>query len=65
LIANCVQAKNLSDIRKAPFFSVLADASIDSNREDMLSIFIRFVNENGLPEEHFVSIKPLHAKTGK
>jgi hypothetical protein len=65
LIGNCVQERNLSDIRKASFFSILVDASIDSNREDVLSIFIRFVNENGIPEERFVSIKPLHSKTGK
>ncbi len=31
----------------------------------MLSVFIRFVNELGIPEERFVSIKPLDLKTGK
>ncbi len=65
LLGNCVQHKNLCDIRKASYYSIMADASIDSNRQDMLSIFIRFVNEHGLPEERFVSIKPLHLKTGK
>ncbi|CAF4097276.1 unnamed protein product [Rotaria sordida] len=57
LLADDVQQKNLSDIRKARYYSVIADASLDSNRQDMLSIFIRFVNEHGAPEERFVSIK--------
>ncbi|CAF4066398.1 unnamed protein product, partial [Rotaria sordida] len=42
LLADDVQQKNLSDIRKARYYSVIADASLDSNRQDMLSIFIRF-----------------------
>ena len=60
-----MQHKNLCDIRKARCYSVMADALLDSNRQDMLSIFIRFVNENGVPEERFISIKELHLKAGK
>ena len=65
LLADSVQHKNLCDIRKARYYSAMADASLDSNRQDMLSIFIRFVNENGVPEERFISIKELHLKTDK
>jgi hypothetical protein len=65
LLGDCVQHQNLSDIRKASYYSIMADSSVDSNRQDMLSIFIRFVNEHGEPEERFVSIKPLYLKTGK
>ncbi|CAF1161390.1 unnamed protein product, partial [Rotaria magnacalcarata] len=64
LLGDCVQHKNLCEIKEASYYSIMADSSIDSNRQDMLSIFIRFVNKNGEPEERFVSIKPLHLKTG-
>ncbi len=65
LLGDCVQQINLCDIRKASYYSIMADSSMDSNRQDMLSVFIRFVNELGEPEERFVSIKQLHFKTGK
>jgi hypothetical protein len=65
LLGDYVQQENLSDIRKASYYSIMADSSMDSNRQDMLSVFIRFVNEQGEPEERFVSIKQLHVKTGK
>ncbi|CAF4027517.1 unnamed protein product [Adineta steineri] len=64
LLSNHVQEKNLCDIRRARYYSIMADASLDTNRQDMFSIFIRFVNEHGIPEERFVSIKQVHFKTG-
>ncbi|CAM4937796.1 unnamed protein product [Rotaria socialis] len=64
LLGDCVQYENVCEIKEASYYSIMADSSIDSNRQDMLSIFIRFVNKNGDAEERFVSIKPLHLKTG-
>ena len=43
----------------------MADAPLDSNGQNMLSIFIRFLNEHGISDPRFVSIKQLHLKTGK
>lgn len=65
LLGECVQEKNLPEIRQANYYSIMADSSIDSDRKDMLSVYIRFVNEEGEPEERFVSIKEVHSKTGK
>jgi len=65
LLGDYVQQENLFDVRKASYYSIMADSALDSNRQDMLSVFIRFVNERGEPEERFVSIKQLHVKTGK
>ncbi|CAF4619837.1 unnamed protein product, partial [Rotaria sp. Silwood2] len=64
LLGELVQEKNLTEIRQAAYYSIMADSSIDSNRKDMLSVYIRFVNEQGEPEERFVSIKEVHSKTG-
>ncbi|CAF4186840.1 unnamed protein product, partial [Rotaria sordida] len=63
LLGECVQEKNLREIRQAAYYSIMADSSIDSDRKDMLSVYIRFVNEQGEPEERFVSIKEVHSKT--
>ena len=65
LLSESVQEKNLSEIRQAAYYSIMADSSIDSDRKDMLSVYIRFVNGEGEPEERFVSIKEVHSKTGK
>ncbi|CAM4965661.1 unnamed protein product [Rotaria socialis] len=56
LLGDCVQHENLCEIKEASYYSIMADSSIDSIRQDMLSIFIRFVNKNDEPEECFVSI---------
>ena len=64
LLSESVQEKNLSEIRQAAYYSIMADSSIDSDRKDM-SVYIRFVNGEGEPEERFVSIKEVHSKTGK
>ena len=43
----------------------MADSTPNSNRQDMLSVFIRYVNENLIPKERLISIKETIGKTGK
>ena len=65
LLDDCVQEKNLLDIRKTSYYSMMVDYSVDFHRKDMMSLYIRFFNEQDEAEERFVSIKGLHSKAGK
>ncbi|CAF3350958.1 unnamed protein product [Rotaria sp. Silwood2] len=65
LIGEIMLDKILKEIKSARYYSLMADSTPDSNRQDMFSIFIRYVDENLIPKERLISIKETIAKTGK
>ncbi|CAF1556600.1 unnamed protein product, partial [Didymodactylos carnosus] len=64
IIGEEIQRLNLNQIRQGTYYSIMTDSTPDSNRQDTFTLVIRFVNDQLIPEERFVSIKELHAKTG-
>ena len=65
LIGEAVLDKSLNEAKKTRYYSLMADSTAASNRQDMFSVFIRYVNENLVPKERLISIKETIGKTGK
>ena len=65
LIGAEVLDKSLNEAKMVRYYSLMADSTPDSNRQDMFSVFIRYVNENLIPKERLISIKETIEKTGK
>ena len=65
LIGAAVLDKSLNEAKKARYYSLMPDSTPDSNRQDMFSVFIRYVNEDPIPKERLISIKETIGKTGK
>ena len=65
LIGTTVLDKSLNEAKNARYYSLMADSTPDSNRQDMFSVFIRYVNENLIPKERLILIKETIGKTGK
>ncbi|CAF4510243.1 unnamed protein product, partial [Didymodactylos carnosus] len=59
---NLVLKQWLNDVHNRPY-KIMADSTPDSNRQDMLTIFVQFADDNLEPQERFVSIKELRLKT--
>ncbi|CAF1526074.1 unnamed protein product, partial [Didymodactylos carnosus] len=55
IIGEEIQRLNLNQIRQGTYYSIMADSTPDSNRQDMFTLVIRFVNDQLIPEERFVS----------
>ena len=52
-------------LNKSLFWSVMVDSTPDLSHKDMMSIIVRFVNENGEAEERLLYISEIKTKTGK
>lgn len=55
-------AKKLND---AKIFAVMADTTPDLSHKDILSVVVRYVNDNGKPEERLLEVREIVDKTGK
>lgn len=60
-IKSCI-AKKLNDAR---LFAVMADTTTDLSHKDILSVVVRYVNDNGKPEERLLEVREIVDKTGK
>jgi hypothetical protein len=65
LIGEAVLDKSLNEAKQARYYSLMADSTPDSNRQEMFTVFIRYVDKNLIPKERLISIKEPIAKTGK
>ena len=60
-IAYCgdhIHEKILTEVRKAKYFSILADEVADVSTTEQLSLMLRFVDENNEIREEFVDFLP-------
>lgn len=55
----------LEEVDKAEMFSVMADTTPDVSHKDRLVVNLRYVNEEGLPVEKFLSMVEIKDKTGE
>ena len=53
ICGDIIRGKILEKVRKARFFSVIADEATDSANDEQLSISVRYV-DNGIPQEKFL-----------
>jgi hypothetical protein len=65
VLGNAVHDSIINLLNKSLFWSVMVDSTPDLSHKDMLSIIVRFVNENGEVEERLLYINEIKSKTGK
>ena len=65
LIGETILDKSLNDATRTLYYSMIADATPDSKSQEMLSIFMGYVDENLILIERLISIKERVGKTGK
>ncbi|CAH0561807.1 unnamed protein product [Brassicogethes aeneus] len=53
-----------NELKKSKYFSIIIDSTLDATHSDQLSFILRYVNENGLPEERFVGFLKHQGHTG-
>ena len=56
LISKTILDKILNEPKKARYYSIVADTALNSNRQEIFSIFIRYVDENIISIEKLTSI---------
>lgn len=44
----------LDDVRKAVFYSIIADEAVDSANDEQLAVSIRYVHSSAIPQELFL-----------
>jgi hypothetical protein len=55
----------ISRLNKSLFWSVMVDSTPDVSHKDMMSLVIRFVNEDDQAEERVLYINEIKSKTGQ
>ena len=64
LLGMDIRQKIIEEIKKAPFYSLMADTTPDSSRKDQMSIIIRYVDESGIFQERLLRMMSVENKTG-
>ena len=59
LLSQEVQKNILADIKRANFFTLIVDSTIDISRRDQMSLSVRFVSDHGFVEERFLKFVDL------
>ncbi len=65
LIAQEVENEILENVKKAKFFSVMADTTPDLSHKDQLSLGVRFVDSDGKISERIIDFDEIKDKTGQ
>ena len=58
-LANCTSQKIIQCVKAAKYYALILDGTIDVSRKDQCSISLRYVNEDGRADEHFISFEEL------
>ena len=67
IIASCgklIQGKLIAEIKKATFYSIIADEATDTGNKEQLTLVIRFVDESGQIREEFLEFIQIYNCTG-
>ncbi|XP_050508056.1 zinc finger MYM-type protein 1-like [Diabrotica virgifera virgifera] len=65
IMAKTVIDTILNDAKKSKYYSIIVDSTPDVTHIDQLSFILRYVNELGIPEEHFVEFMKNQGHTGE
>ncbi len=64
LLGETVKQEIIREIQSAPFYTIMADTTPDVSHKDILSLIIRFVDEEGIPKERLLKVIEAKDKTG-
>lgn len=65
IIGKTVHDSVINRLNKSSFWSIMVDSTPDVSHKDIMSIIVRFINENEEVEERLLFIKEIKYKTGK
>lgn len=65
VLASSIKSNITKKVNDARQFAVMADTTPDLSHKDILSVVVRFVNDEGKPEERLLEVREIVDKTGK